>query len=81
MQRNVSRPPILSKLLPPRTPGCPHMLGKWVLRTSKSTGTYPDGNERPMVSRGGRLTVMRAVCIREQDHLGGHRTADGRTWR
>lgn len=81
MQRSGNPAPILSKLLPARPPGCPHLLDRWVLRTSKSTATYPDGNERPMALRGGRLTGMRAACIGGAGHPGAHKTMDGRTWR
>lgn len=81
MQRSGNPAPILSKLLPARPPGCPHLLGKWVLRTSKSTATYPDGSTRPPAVRGGRMTVMRASCTGDVGHPGAHKTADGRTWR
>lgn len=67
----------LSKLIPA---ACPHLLGKWVLRTGKSTATYPDGAERPAWLRGGRNVVMVAGCVNALGHDEQHRTADGRLW-
>lgn len=68
---------VLDKLIPP---ACPHLLGKWVLRTGKSTTTYPDGAERPVQHRGGRTVVMVSQCISARGHDEQHRTADGRRW-
>ena len=70
----------LAKLIPQATPGCPHVLGTWVTRTSKSTANYDDGNERPAGHRGGRLVRSGAPCQFTPGHRGQHRTADGRAW-
>lgn len=70
----------LAKLIPTRAVGCPHVLGRWVLRTSKATSTYPDGRTRPVALRGGRLVRSGAGCVYTPGHVGAHRTDDGRTW-
>jgi hypothetical protein len=59
---------------------CPHMLGRPLLRTAKSTQSYPDGNARPTGQRGGRIVVEQQPCVWTPRHEGVHKTADGRTW-
>jgi len=60
--------------------GCPHVLGRHLLRTSRSTQAYPDGNLRVPERRGGRLIVDQAPCVWAPGHAGDHKTADGRAW-
>lgn len=67
--------------LPSVPAGCPHRLGKWVLRTSKSTQAYRDGQLRLPEHRGGRLVVAATGCTGELGHDGQHRTDTGVTWR
>jgi hypothetical protein len=69
----------LAKLLP-AVSSCPHVLGRWLLRTSKSSATYPDGVERPIELRGGRLVRVGDACVYAPDHVGAHRTGGGRDW-
>jgi hypothetical protein len=77
MQRTAGA---LTKLLPPTPAACPHLLGKWLLRASRTTQAYRDGGLRPVGHRGGRLVVDRAACVWALGHAGEHQTADGRTW-
>lgn len=70
----------LAKLIPTRSVGCTHVLGRWVLRSSKATSTFPDGTARPVELRGGRLVRSGAGCVYTPGHAGEHRTNDGRTW-
>lgn len=69
-----------AKLGPAKQPGCPHRLGRHLLRTRRSTQTYPDGRQRPAGHRGGRLVVDQTPCVWAAGHSGEHATADGRTW-
>jgi hypothetical protein len=69
----------ISTLAPTAVP-CPHVLGRWLLRTAKSSVTRADGTERPTELRGGRLVRTGAGCVFKPGHRGEHRTEDGRAW-
>jgi hypothetical protein len=60
--------------------GCAHTLGRHLLRTCRSTQSYPDGNLRPPEIRGGRLVVDQSPCVWAPGHAGEHKTTDGRAW-
>lgn len=87
MQRTADRPApwwksFFDKIGPggaPR-PGCPHLLGRHLISTRRSTQTYPDGGIRPDEHRGGRWFVHQEPCVWAPGHAGQHRTAGGRTW-
>jgi hypothetical protein len=64
----------------PRTVPCPHVLGRHLLRTARSTQQYPDGGPRSPELRGGRLIVQQAPCVWAPGHTGDHKAEDGRTW-
>lgn len=72
----------LGKLIPPSPPACPHLLGRWLVKTTRSTQAYPDGGLRPPELRGGRLalSLTRGACTRQPNHPGKHVSVDGRTW-
>jgi hypothetical protein len=72
--------PDLKKLLPTSAGACSHVLGRWLLRTAKSTTTRGDGSTRPMGERGGRTTRVGNGCVYTPGHPGAHRTEDGRSW-
>lgn len=76
----MRRADVLTKLVPPAPPVCPAVLGRWVLRTAKSTATFPDGGIRPQRLRGGRLVTTLARCTGAAGHAGPHHTAEGATW-
>ncbi len=70
----------LTKLIPQRLPSCPHQLGQWVLKSAKSTATFPDGQARPVQLRGGTPTIVRSGCVFTPGHDGAHRDQEGRSW-
>jgi hypothetical protein len=70
----------LTKMIPQQQPVCPHQLGRWLLRTARSTQTYRDGGLRLPEHRGGRLVVDRAPCVFTPGHAGEHRDQEGRAW-
>jgi len=95
MQRNADRPPnrwanwggwggwggLFGRKRPAGARGgCPHVLGRHLLRSAKSTTWYPDGKLRPIEHRGGRLVVEQEPCVWAPGHAGEHKTAGGRTW-
>lgn len=69
----------LARLAPQPAQACPHQLGKWVLRTRRSTQHYPDGGLRTPEHRGGRYVLVQEPCARPAGH-GWHRTGGGRQW-
>lgn len=69
----------LDKLIPTRET-CPHVLGRWLLRTAKSSATRADGSTRPAELRGGRLVRTGQPCVYGPGHSGAHRTEDGWSW-
>ena len=71
---------VLTKLVPKQQPQCPHRRGHWVLKTCKSTATYPDGRDRPMQLRGGRPVVIQSGCVFTPGHAGQHHDQEGRAW-
>ena len=70
----------LSKLIPQQQPVCPHQLGQWVLKSAKSTATFPDGAARPVQHRGGTPVIVRSGCVFTPGHAGEHRDQEGRAW-
>ncbi len=71
--------PYLIKTPAPKLPTCPHLLGRWLIRTSKSTQTFRDGGRR-VTHRGGRLVKTGDPCTQPAGHDGPHTTGGGRSW-